>query len=238
MEGVSVITCTMRSNQVHNIFRNFVSQMFRKKELIIILNRKNMSLPQWLQVAKKFKNVRVYKIPGDTLGACLNFGITKARYSFIAKFDDDDYYAPKYLSQAVHALKTTNASMVGKGATVTYFENIKTLAIRKPHHESKFLNEIQMPGPHLGGGTMVFKKNVYPYVKFPNRTLCEDIIFQQRLRMKGYKIYSTDRYYYVSIRRKNKHTHTWKGTDEKVLRECKIIARTQDYKSYAKKELM
>jgi glycosyltransferase involved in cell wall biosynthesis len=98
MEGVSVITCTMRPNQIHNIFRNFVNQMFRKKELIIILNRKNMSLPQWLQVAKKFNNVRIYKIPGATLGACLNFGITKARYSFIAKFDDDDYYASKYLT--------------------------------------------------------------------------------------------------------------------------------------------
>ncbi|GGE23155.1 hypothetical protein GCM10011571_26550 [Marinithermofilum abyssi] len=85
---------------------------------------------------------------------------------------------------------------------------------------------------------MVFKKNVYPYVKFPNRTLCEDILFQQRLRKKGYKIYSTDRYFYVSIRRKNKRTHTWKGTDEKVLRECTIIARTEDYKSYAKKEFM
>ncbi|PTX63273.1 glycosyl transferase family 2 [Melghirimyces profundicolus] len=161
MEGVSVITCTIRPNQIHNILRNFVNQMFRKKELIIILNRKNMSLLQWQQVTKKYKNVRVYQIPGATLGACLNFGIRKARYPFIAKFDDDDYYAPEYLNQAVHALKTTNASMVGKGGTVTYFKNMKTLAIRKPHHESKFLYEIKMPGPHLGGGTMVFKKKCF-----------------------------------------------------------------------------
>ncbi|BCU81238.1 hypothetical protein JIR001_10210 [Polycladomyces abyssicola] len=129
MEGVSVITCTIRPNQIHNVFGNFARQMFKKKELIIILNRKNMNLRRWLQMAKKFKNVYVYQMPGGPLGVCLNFGIRKARYSFIVKFDDDDYYAPKYLTQAVHALKTTGASLVGKDAHTTYFEGKKLIAI-------------------------------------------------------------------------------------------------------------
>ncbi|PTX63272.1 glycosyl transferase family 2 [Melghirimyces profundicolus] len=225
MEGVSVITCTIRPNQIHNVYENYARQMFKKKELIIILNRKNMDLHRWLQMAKNFNNVRVYQIPGVPLGVCLNFGIRKARYSFIAKFDDDDYYAPKYLTQAVHALKTTRASLVGKDAHTTYFEGKKLIAVFRPHKQNRYTN-------HVGGGTFVFKKNVFPHVQFPARTLGEDIIFQQRLRRKGYKIYSTDRYYYVSIRRKNKRTHTWKEKDEKGLRYCKIIARSENYRSY------
>jgi hypothetical protein len=35
MEGVSVITCTMRTDQIHNVFGNYARQMFKKKELII-----------------------------------------------------------------------------------------------------------------------------------------------------------------------------------------------------------
>ncbi|GGE23146.1 glycosyl transferase [Marinithermofilum abyssi] len=225
MKGVSVITCTIRPNQIQNIFRNYARQTFNPKELIIILNRKNMGLRRWVQIAKKFKNVRVYKKSGVPLGVCLNFGIRKARYPIIAKLDDDDYYAPKYLTQAVHALKTTNASLVGKDAHTTYFEGKKLVAVYRPHMQNRYTH-------HVGGGTFVFKKNVFPRVKFPARTLGEDIIFQQRLVRKGYKIYSTDRYHYVSIRRKNKRTHTWKESDKKGLRHCKIIARSKNYRSY------
>lgn len=46
-------------------------------------------------MAKKLRNIHVYRAPQHhSLGACLNHAVKKAKYSYIAKFDDDDYYAP------------------------------------------------------------------------------------------------------------------------------------------------
>jgi glycosyltransferase involved in cell wall biosynthesis len=231
MEGVSVIICTIRDNQRERILHNYSNQLFEEKELIIILNKEEMDLQEWKQAVKPYKNVTVFKKPDKSLGWCLNFGVRKANYPYIAKFDDDDYYAPSYLSQAVETLKYSDASVVGKMSNLTYFEESKLLAIRRPNNENKYLNKIEFYLQHLCGATMVWKKEIFATVKFPNLKLGEDIVFQKRCLDKGYKIYSSDRYHYVTIRRQNKHTHTWKESDKLVLKHCDILGYIEDFKS-------
>lgn len=91
---ISVITCTNRPDRIKNIFRNYRQQSLKKKELIIILNRKNMNLRRWRKKARKHSNVSVYQIKNRIIGHCYNFAVTKAKYAYISKFDDDDYYGP------------------------------------------------------------------------------------------------------------------------------------------------
>lgn len=226
MTGVSVITCTIRPNNLENILANYNRQTYEPKELIIILNKSGMNLHKWRKTARKFKYVTVYKLHQSvSLGACLNFAISKAAHPVIAKFDDDDYYAPKYLTQAINALKNTDASIIGKDSHSTYFEENNLLAVFRPKNQNKYIE-------HVGGGTLVFKKSLFPDISFPVQNIGEDIGFQQKCLQNGYKIYSTDHYNYVSIRRKNKQTHTWKAEDEELLKECEIIAYTDDYESY------
>lgn len=231
MEGVSVVTCTIRPNQRENILRNFANQRIEQKELIIILNNEEMDLNEWQLWVKAFDNVSVFKKPNTSLGNCLNFGIEKAKYPHIAKFDDDDYYAPNYLTQAIEALTVSDASVVGKMSNLTYFEGNHLLAIRRPYNENKYLTDIHLYLKHLGGGTLVWKKEIYPTIKFPNRSLGEDIFFQKTCLEKGYKIYSTDKYHYVSIRKADKNSHTWKAKDDVVLKECEILGYTDDFSS-------
>jgi glycosyltransferase involved in cell wall biosynthesis len=231
MEGVSIITCTIRLNQRENILRNYSNQLFDKKELIIILNKSDLDLDEWKKAVKPFKNISVYKKPHISLGECLNLGIKKAKYPFIAKFDDDDYYAPAYLTQAVETLKNSGASVVGKMSNLTYFEESNLLAIRRPNNENKYLREIHLKLHHLGGGTLVWKKKLFPTIKFPDCRIGEDIIFQLRCLEAGYAIYSSDKYQYVSIRRADKDSHTWNAEDKVVQQECEILGYTEDFKS-------
>ncbi|MDP4552069.1 glycosyltransferase [Alkalihalobacillus macyae] len=226
MTGVSVITCTIRPNNIETIFDNYARQIYEPKELIIVLNKSGTNLQKWRKIARKFKNVTVYKLHQSvSLGACLNFAISKAIHPVISKFDDDDYYAPTYLTQALHALKTTSASIIGKGSHSTYFEENNLLAVFRPNKQNKYTD-------HVGGGTLVFEKSLFPNISFPAQNIGEDIGFQQQCLQNGHQIYSTDHYNYVYIRRKNKQAHTWKAEDEELLQECEIIGYTEDYASY------
>ncbi|MGN1402274.1 MAG: glycosyltransferase [Bacillus sp. (in: firmicutes)] len=227
---VSIITCTKRETFIDNVLDNYQKQEWDKKELIIILNNDSMNLKTWQEKARSFKNVSVYQLPESvSLGHCINFGIEKAKYDHIAKFDDDDYYSSKYLAQAMTALKEKDASIVGKITTYLYFEDRELLTIHMPNYENNYLPE----NMNLKGATLVFKKSVYNKVKFPDRNCDEDDIFTMDCRKHNFKIYVTDRQNFVYIRRDNPTHHTWKQSFDALLKYCTGVKTTNDYKSFA-----
>jgi glycosyltransferase involved in cell wall biosynthesis len=186
-----------------------------------------MNLSDYRKKIRSFPNITIYKAPEKfTLGRCLNFAISKARYQLIAKFDDDDYYSPYYLSEQIKALRQSGAGIVGKAAHLKYFEGKRLIAVTTPKQQHQFVK-------FVAGGTLLFKKRVYNVVRFKDITLGEDSDFLLRSRRKGFKIYSSSPYNFVGIRRKNKKTHTWTASDEKVLSGSQVIARTIQYRQFA-----
>ena len=94
----------------------------------------------WEVRAKLSSNVSVFQLPeATTLGECINYGIQLAKYPYITKLDDDDYYARPYLTQAMSAIKRTGADIVGKTSVFMYFEQEKLLAINRPGNEHRFM---------------------------------------------------------------------------------------------------
>ncbi|WP_216828237.1 glycosyltransferase [Alkalihalobacterium elongatum] len=226
---VTVITCTTRQEFMNNVFENYERQVWNSKELIIILNNDDMDIHTWKKQARQFKDVSVFQLPSSySLGECLNFGIEKAKYDTIAKFDDDDYYAAFYTFQAMEAFNNTDASIVGKHSTFMYFEESNTLAIFFPNNENRFTGFIK-------GGTIVFKKEIYNKVKFIKAEVSTDSYFLQECQKKGYKFYATDRYNYVCVRRVDKNTHTQKRSDKSYLRDSLVVCKTRDFRPYVTK---
>ena len=227
-DGVTIVTSTNRDSHIDNILKNYSRQNNVDKELIIILNNDHLNLNQWQEKAKKYDNVRIFQLDQKfTLGKCLNFAVSMSNYKTIAKFDDDDYYGPKYLEEAVKAFKTTGAKVLGKGSTFVYFMNQKTLAVRTPTQENRYVN-------FVNGSTLIFKKDVFDKVKFENMNIAEDVKFCTNCLKNGYKIYSTSRFNHIYVRYPNKKNHTWKISDSDFLKRfCKVVATTDDYISYA-----
>lgn len=226
-QGVSIITCTHLPNYMDNVLRNYTKQKWEPKELIIILNNDKLNLAEWKRKAAKYKNISVYQLSESmSLGRCLNFGISKAKYDFIAKFDHDDYYAPRFLAEAMGTFQKKNADVVGKRSYYTYIQHRKLLILRFPNQEHRYVK-------HVHGGTFVIKRKVFNKVKFANRSLGEDVKFLQDCRKKGFKIYSAGKLYFVYIRRGNQNAHTWKIDDNYLLKRAKIVASTDNYKKYA-----
>ncbi|OAX48998.1 glycosyltransferase [Paenibacillus sp. AD87] len=229
--GVSIIVCTNRPQFFDNILQNYNRQRYKGKELIIILNHDSMNLQLYQNRVRKHANVSVYQVPESiSLGQSLNAGITRAQFPLIAKFDDDDYYSPFYLKEQVNGLRRTKSDIVGKHSCLVYLGASKTLLVRSPKEKNKYVEFIQ-------GGTLLFKREILKKVRFTDRSIGEDVTFLRQCRKRGFKTYATSPYNYVYHRRQNKKSHTWRADDSFYLEGSKRLAVTENFRSYADKEL-
>lgn len=233
-EGVSIITSTIRPEHIHHIFLNFARQTWNKKELIIIVNKNSISLNPYKQKALQYSNVSVYRADQQkNLGACLNYGVSKAKYNYIAKFDDDDYYSPYYLSEAMHLFASSKADVVGKRSCYFFFPHRSKLLLRKtsvpPFNRCK----------KIAGATIMFHRKVFEKVQFAkNVHQGTDVRFVRACLNNGYRLYTTTPYNFVAYRRVNNLSHTWKVTDKQLLTDKNAsIIRTSDFKPYIIKSL-
>lgn len=216
MQGVSIITCTIRPRFMDNVFENYARQDWDEKELIIILNKDELDLQKWKEKAEKYNNVAVYQLPEiKTLGECLNYGVDQSRHGYIAKFDDDDYYSPYYIPQAMKAFIEEQADIVGKKTIYNYFKKNQKLGLRSSI----------MP---VGGGTIMFNKEIFKKVRFPPTNNGEDAKFLRRAKRHHFKIYSTNPYNYVSIRA-NPLEHTWKISNKRLLSRSQDVITTDNF---------
>ncbi|SFL56304.1 glycosyltransferase [Pelosinus propionicus] len=230
MKSTSIVTCTNKPHCMDNIFQNYQNQVWGKKELIIILNRDDIDRYKWEKKAENYKNVYIYQVPQEkSLGYCYNFSIKKANYDYIATFDDDDYYAPNYLTDLMHAFLYTDADIVGKLTYYTYLEEKRLLILRNPFQEYRYLDDKLS---FLDGGKKIIKRKVFDHVQFRDISNLEDVYMSQDCMKKGFKIFSTDKYNITYMRNTNKDNHTWKENDDKILSwGCSIIGQTNDYKT-------
>ena len=229
-QGVSIITCTNRQTYRSNLLQNFQRQRHGKKELLIIVNGDDIPLQPYLKLAAEDKRIRVYRVPEKrTLGACLNFAVKKTKYDYVAKFDDDDYYAPRYLSDSLQVIAETDADVIGKRAHYMYLRGSKTLLLRFPRDENRSVSQ-------LPGATLIFKKHVFSKVRFPNVSIGEDDQFCLRCKERGFKVYSGDRHHFVAIRRKNSFQHTWIISDETLIAHHQVIPNVKNIRRFVQRK--
>lgn len=183
-------------------------------------------------MAAGLKNVRIFHRPGQSIGSCMNFASALARFQYITKMDDDEFYAPYYLHGLIHAFRRSKADIVGKRAMFIHLAGSRML-IQWYTSENRYV-------PWVAGGTITYKKSVWRKVKFTDRSFAEDVRFLRACRRKGFVVYAGDRYNFCALRRKNYRSHTWQLSDQQFIRhpQAKIIARQCDnYKRYVVRPL-
>lgn len=158
-------------------------------------------------------------------------GIRSAKYDYVAKMNDDDYYAPLYLSQQLKALTDKKADVVCKRTVYMYFERNHTLAVHLSHRGEEMFLEKEWG---VKGSTFVFRKSLFDQIDFPHRNLNEDMSFLRQCLDNNYRVYITDKNHYVCLR-KPEGLHTWKISNQQLLKESKIIYKTEDYKKRMQK---
>ncbi|MEH7309157.1 glycosyltransferase [Neobacillus drentensis] len=224
--SITVVTSTNREYMLDRVIENFTRQTVQEKELIIILNKNEMKRENVVALP----NISVFQLDEEkTLGEGLKFGFSQARYEVVAKFDDDDYYSPDYLTHAIQMLQETGADVVGKAGIFVYIKKDRLLTTFRPRMHSIFLKNNRV---FLAGGTLVFKKDVLEKVQFQALNNGEDVQFQKDCLSQKLSLYSGSLNDYVLIRYQENHHHSWQVLDEIFQKHCKQIAVTDAFEEY------
>jgi spore maturation protein CgeB len=225
---VSIVSSTQREEFMLNLFHNIRHQTYENIEVIIVLNKNSMNISKW---EKQFNQldckVKILKIDENfSLGHCLNEAIKHSNGEIIAKFDDDDYYAPNYLLDMVLAMDYSNADIVGKSAHYVYIEEKNMLVVKTVGSGAESYSDF------VSGATLVFKREVFEQLNgFADRSRGEDTDLLLRAKEKGFLIYSNDSYNFCLYRRADTGSHTWKVDTDEILRNSHSHSFTTDYKT-------
>lgn len=214
--AVSVIMPTNRPEQLAHAFAQVAVQTHRPLQFIVILHGLDEDGVRERALAAGIEDVVVIEAGKElSLGACLNLGIEAADGDLIAKMDDDELYGPHYLADLVAAFGFTEAEVTGKLAHYVHLRGMGATILRMPEHEHRYVNAVR-------GGAFLARGDLLREYRFEDLSQGEDTDLFRRLHGDGVKIYSADRYSFVTIRQADPGWHTWQISDRDLLHQARI----------------
>jgi glycosyltransferase involved in cell wall biosynthesis len=193
-----IIPTTNERNKYHNsIYKNYISQTYTNKKLIVYEDG-NDTKPSNFWENKSKQHIDITYIHSDikhTIGHKRNEMIEKSTTEYIAHFDDDDIYLPTYLE---HMIKEIGDCYLCKLTTwlnytsdsFIFRDRLQLLKIDKNggafYYRKHNLTEDETHHLHFGF-SYIYKKSIYPDIKYDNVCFNEDTPFAEKIRNK-YKI--------------------------------------------------
>jgi glycosyltransferase involved in cell wall biosynthesis len=211
LPSVAGILVSKRPDRVGDAIAGFAAQSYRRKELVVGCHGFTADATAFA-VAELGETLPVRIIEFDAtqpLGQCLNAALETTSAQLIAKIDDDDFYGPHYLEDAIQANRYAGAALIGKGAMFTYLENRRETLLRSPKTIDRFYSGSPV------GASLVFERSLWERVPFPHRSLGEDRLFIAGAKRLGISPYATSPYEFVYYR--GVGHNTWAAVDEVFL---------------------
>ena len=211
---ISCITCSNRPSMIDNILKNFEQQIYTNKELILLMQAKDEEFEKIKSRLSNYENITlVRQLEHELLGFVFNKGVDIAKGYYIAKFDDDDLYGPHYLTDGILPFQYTKASVIGKTETFLYHEATDNYYLRFKGKRHRYLDFVM-------GATIIAKKEIFSKVRFGESNTGEDSEFLRQCKEHNIKIYSSDPYNWVHVRKKKNDFHTWEIDDKDLLKSA------------------
>lgn len=213
---VSVLLSTIRPWQLEHVFRTVGAQSDVDVELVLLTHGFTPGGQNISRLQSEFDVPNVTLLTAErslSLGQCLNMCVEAATGKVLTKMDDDDYYAPDYLSDQLYALDYSGADLVGKQAHYMHLEALNATMLRFAQWEHRYTRTVM--GPTIMGSAEIFRANPFADVGSG-----EDTVFLKRVVSAGGSIYSADRFNYCQQR--SGQGHTWKVSDESLLATAEL----------------
>lgn len=155
----------------------FLQQDYLNTELIIVDDGIESSIAL---IPKNPKIKYFYTQPLGTIGLKRNYACERANGDIIAHWDDDDWYAPQWISRQVEAQSTSGADITGLNKVIFYSPSVNK-------HWMYEDTDINMPW--LCGATMAYKKSFWERYHFIDIQVGEDYDFVWK---SGGKVFAFD----------------------------------------------
>lgn len=213
---LSIISYVKSVEELNNVIKNFNSQLWEQKELILVSNTLE-------GIVNKEKNISFYYCPEFTSESeCLSFGIDQTKGDYLCFFTPDSYYSPYFVMDMMHASYYSQAEIIVKNTYFTYFSDNKVLFVSNPNQEYQFVHSINYKAcvikKKILEGFKSFSKDITGYL--------DDLILDSNI-----KVYSSHKYEYALV---------MEGSNEKrmlqSLESGNIVCFTDDFISHVKVE--
>ncbi|WP_199041974.1 glycosyltransferase [Glycomyces salinus] len=152
---VSVLLCTRRPEFIPFALAQIARQRHVDLEVILTLHGIAADLPEPKRAIAEFpRPLTVVDVPStEVFGAALNLGAQAASGDFLAKWDDDDWYGPEFLSDLLLARSYTGADLIGCGDQYIYLQPLDVTLFRRIATERY--------AGHVTGGSMLIDRDLF-----------------------------------------------------------------------------
>lgn len=206
---VSAVVPTNREHELDNILSNLGRQAHDQVQLVLVLHNLDVDEASLRAQAKDagIDDLVVRNADASlTLGACMNLGVDASDGRYIAKMDDDNYYGAHYLGDLLATFDYSDAQIAGKWAHYVWLRSTGAVVLRHATSEHTYERRIQ-------GGSMLFDGDLVRSLRFSDIPRAVDSDILDRAMAAGAKVYSADRFNFVSIRGTDREAHTWTVAD-------------------------
>jgi len=220
---VSIVTASVRPENVKQMMQNAQQQSYPNVEVIYVVTP-NFSEADINRLRKtpNVKRTEVIVLPmEETLGQCLNAGVAVSKGDYIAKFDDDNLYLENYLIDMLLPFEFDDYWIVGKEGYFCYLEGHNKLVLRNP-------KKCFQKAAFVSGDAMIMKRKVFEHTGFPETRIGEDTKLLRDVAALGGNIYSADYYNFVKIRNADLSKHTWKESEDVLMRQSEVVSTGLD----------
>lgn len=115
---------------------------------VVVVDDSSLPIPDWIR-----DTCDVVQVPRSTpLGDKLNIGISRTTGSILMKWDDDDFYGPRYVDHLARALSVTNAQVVFAQPFLVFDANSRRLHLTDE--------------TRCSGATLTFRRTLWEQVPF------------------------------------------------------------------------
>jgi glycosyltransferase involved in cell wall biosynthesis len=228
----SVISPTMRTEQVGQIVANFDRQRYAHKELIVVVNKDQQAYAEMQAALSHRPEIKVCLMPNDQYAAStLNLGVQASGGDYAFRFDDDDYYGEDYLSDSMLMLQADSADFLGKFASFVKINGQETVYVRRQANPDRSLKtysarEFAHKDAAISGATFGVRTALLRKYPFPDVSLAAaDTSYLELLRTKApdARIVKTDCFGYTIGRDDDPTAHTWRVETSALIDKTRTV---------------
>jgi len=232
--GAPKIAClliTRRLALLEECLSRFRADIYPNKELIVVVHDSRVDLRHVRTLIGTDEPIRIMRMSEEYgLGACLNFAFEHTDATYWAKWDDDDFYGPHYLSDFMLYRRAVDFDVAGKPMAFTWLDEPNELLWDGKWGERAHVmrSAVDHGSGGVAGATLVGHRRVLESVQFPNaRRRGTDSEFLRRCHEVGWNLLATDPFNFVRYRTTQNGFHTWR-VDENVIRKGSLLVGSRD----------
>ncbi|MDH7454056.1 glycosyltransferase [Luteimonas composti] len=216
---IACLLVTMRPDLLPACVARFHRDRYPNKELVVVVNDDRADVSA-LRRALGGDTVSIHAAARNrSLGACLNFAVSRTDAPYWTKMDDDDMYGPGYLSDVMAYQLVGDFDLFGKPPMFNYLESSDSLMwdpiwgdLQNVVHDAARSASALVAGGTIGGRTRVLDR-----VEFSEkRRGGSDSDFIRRCYEAGIDVLAMDGFNFVRFRSAQEGFHTWQVSDEEI----------------------